>query len=67
VILEVFRFCQRIARYDGPGAAGTVERVQETYPGVSPEAVTQAFQLGYKRGYADAGEYIADWIEEEND
>lgn len=67
MILEVLRFCQRLARYDGPKRSDAVKQVRETYTQCAESPLAEAFDLGYKRGYADAGIYIADWIEEETD
>jgi len=64
VIQRVLRFCQTIARYSGPNRAEALELLDD-YPTVIG-AVKRAFELGYKRGYADAGAYIAEWIEEED-
>lgn len=64
---KVLRFCEQVAGYHGPGHVEAVELVGKLYPDVEPGALKRAFELGYKRGYADAAEYIAEWIEEEED
>lgn len=64
MIQRVLTWCQQVSGYDGPGRRDAMEMVEK---GRTEGGLGSAFDLGYRRGYADAALYLAEWIEEEDE
>lgn len=65
MIDKVLRFCRTTSKYKGPQESEAVQLLLGLTYDKEGAAFHRAFELGYKRGYADAADYIAGWIEEE--
>lgn len=67
LLVEVQEFCRQVARYTGPQQSKAVETISKFEYESETAAYNRAFELGYKRGYADCADYIADWCDEDEE
>jgi hypothetical protein len=73
LLAKVYSFCRTTAKYKGPQLSESVETIYRLWHDeiVTPEntqrMLSRAFEQGYKRGYADCSDYIAEWIEDEDE
>lgn len=64
---KLVKFCETVGRYDGPQETEAVQTIDKFEYEERTTAYARAFELGYKRGYADAAQYVAEWIDEEGE
>jgi len=66
---RVLIFCLQVGGYEGPQETEAVDMLSkfdyDEYGQQTP--YKRAFELGYKRGYADCAQYLSDWIEDDDE
>lgn len=64
---KLFAFCKQISEYDGPQETQAVDMIDKFEYEGQTTAYKRAFEMGYKRGYADCADYLAEWIDDEDE